>query len=104
MVTAALRRQLEAAFLAAFNLDELRRVTRQALDQDLDAISAGDLRERVANIVDYADRTGALPELAGAAIRQNPGNEQLRALVDGALTVLLQKKTSIWKLPRATRA
>lgn len=82
--------------MAAFSLDELRRLVRYALDVDLDAISAGATEQRVFEVVDYAEERGRVADLVTQAIRQNPGNEQLQAIIGGALGALYQgKKTSV---------
>jgi hypothetical protein len=94
-LTLSQRRQLQAALLAAFSLDELRRLVRFVLDVDLEAISAGDLEQRVFEVVDYAEQRGRVADLVAGAVRQNPGNEQMQALIVGALgTTYEQKKTS----------
>lgn len=90
------RQQLTAALLSAFDADALRQLCRFALDLDIDQISTGDLTQRVSSVVDYVERQGLTANLAAGALRQNPGNEQLQALVSAALTAAyIEKKTSV---------
>jgi len=87
-------RQLSSALLSAFDVDGLRALARFELDIDLDAISAGDLEARVFLLIDHAQRSDRLTNLLMGAIRQNPTNAALRALVSGALDAAYsQKKT-----------
>lgn len=89
------RQQLTAALLSAFDADALRQLCRFALDLDLNQISTGDLTQRVHSLVDYAERQNLSAVLVAAAVRQNPGNEQLQALITSALTTsYIEKKTS----------
>lgn len=91
-VTAVQRARLHSALLAAFSLDELRRLVRYTLDVDLDSIAAGDLNERVFEVIGHAERTGRVAELLTGAIKTNPGNEQLQAIIADAITGTLSEK------------
>lgn len=83
----AQRARLHAALLAAFTIDELRRLVRYTLDLDLDTITTGDLNERVFGVVEHAERTGRLAELIAGAVKINPGNEQIQMLVADTIAV-----------------
>jgi hypothetical protein len=86
------RQQLIAALLSAFNASDLQQLCRFALDIDIDQISSGDLAQRAASVVDYADRQGMVVDLVAAAVRQNPGNEQLQQLITSTLSAFYIKK------------
>lgn len=92
--TTVQRQQIHAAFMAAFSVDDLRRLVRYALDVELDAISTGNLEQRTFDVIDYAEKFGRLSDLVTGGVRQNPGNEKIQQLIGQALFVQYgQKKT-----------
>ena len=86
------RIQLQRALLSAFDASDLQQLCRYALDVDIDQISTGDLSQRIGSVVDYAERQGLVATLVAAALRQNPGNEQLQAVTTSALAVAYIEK------------
>lgn len=86
------RARLNAVLLSAFTIDELRRLVRYTLNLDMDAISSGNLEERVFEVVEHAERTDRLAELIAGAVKVNPGNEQIQTLVADAIAAGLDKK------------
>lgn len=91
-MTTQQQQQLQASLLSAFDEAGLRQLCRIGLDIDLDQISTGNLGQRVASLVEYAGRQGLTAPLLAASIRQNPGNEQLQALVAAALSGVYGEK------------
>ena len=94
-ISATQRRQLHAALLASFDMDGLRQLTRYSLDVDIDTITAGDLSARAFGLVQWADEHGRLSDLMAGAVRANPGNEQMAALVGGAFGALYDGKKTL---------
>ena len=85
-------KELLAALLDAYSSESsLRQMVRIELDENIDVVAGGgDLREKIFNLIDWAERTGRLPELVEKAHQFNPGNVRLRTFaetVPGVTTV-----------------
>lgn len=75
--------ELQDALLSAFSADELTRVVRINLDENLDAIAGDDnLSQIVFELITWADRRGRLDELIRGASNVNPRNRELRAWIE----------------------
>ena len=70
-------------------------MARYALDVDIDAITSGDLSARAFGLVEWANEQGRLSDLMAGAVRANPGNEQMAALVGGAFGALYDGKKTL---------
>ncbi len=71
--------QFQKALLSAFpTTAKLKQMVRFRLDENLDAISTGNLSEVVSNLIEWAEAEGKLEELLIAARKENPGNPALR--------------------------
>ena len=81
-------RRIHEAILAAYTPEELARVVKTCMDQDLYAIASArqSLTDQVWALVDWAGRHGRAVELAKCAFDNIPGNEALAALWQDAQT------------------
>lgn len=71
--------QFQKALLSAFPTPgKLKQMVRFRLDENLEAISTGNLSEVVSNLIEWAEAEGKLEELLIAARKENPGNPALR--------------------------
>ena len=75
-------RQLEKALLAAFpRAEDLARMVRQGLDENLVALAGGDsLTDQVFSLLQWAEARDQIPALLTAALTDNPTNSQLRTI------------------------
>ena len=86
-LTGPQHRQLQQALDSAFDETGLRQLVRQEMDADLYSVAGGKNKtEIVLNLIDWADRQNRVAELMQGAVRQNPGNLQLRAASAAAET------------------
>ena len=75
--------ELQNALLSAFSADELTRLVRIGLNENLDDhTSGGGQTQVVFDLITWADRVGRLGELVTAAQEQNPGNAALNRFVE----------------------
>jgi hypothetical protein len=71
--------QFHKALLSAFPTPgKLKQLVRFRLDENLEAISTGNLSETISNLIEWAEAEGKLEELLIAARKENPGNPVLR--------------------------
>ncbi|BAZ26667.1 GUN4 domain-containing protein [Kalymmatonema gypsitolerans NIES-4073] len=71
--------QFQKALLSAFpTTAKLKQMVRFRLDENLEAISTGNLSETISNLIEWAEAKGKLEELLIAARKENPGNPVLR--------------------------
>jgi predicted MPP superfamily phosphohydrolase len=87
-LTGAQEKQLADGLLAAFTgFDDLARVVRVALDESLNRIvdQRADFKAQVWQLVEWVDAKGKVRDLFLAAVREVPGNAQLRAATAGVL-------------------
>jgi hypothetical protein len=74
--------EFQAAVLSAYNLDSLRQMVRVELDTNLDAVAGGaNLGTVIFNLIDWAQRTGRLPQLIQGALDGQPDNTDLQTFV-----------------------
>ncbi|HMA33182.1 MAG TPA: SAVED domain-containing protein [Chloroflexia bacterium] len=78
-LTPVMRKELEEALLSACpNEGDLRRVALYGLDANLEVIAGGaNLRERVFNLLEWAEARGKLDTLVAAALVENASNAKL---------------------------
>lgn len=82
-LTASQFKQLNEAFVDAFDHGSLKRLVRFGLDENLDAIAGGsNFRDVVFNLTQWAKARGRLRELIDAAEDENPGNQVLRSFIE----------------------
>jgi formylglycine-generating enzyme required for sulfatase activity/WD40 repeat protein len=75
--------QIHNSLLDAYDELGLRHMVRLGMDVDLDRIAGGNnLRERVFNLVQWAERTGRIHDLVQVAHEHNPTNAALKKLYD----------------------
>ena len=68
------------ALLQAFDRPGLQRLLRFHLDENLDAVVGGDnQRDRVFQLLNWAESRGLVEELVAAALQENSGNRRLQA-------------------------
>ncbi|AFY56877.1 hypothetical protein Riv7116_4456 [Rivularia sp. PCC 7116] len=74
------RKKLRQAIINAYpSKAKLKMMVSDELEENLDAIAGGEnLNEIVFDLIDWAQSQGKLEELIGAAIKGNPGNQELR--------------------------
>jgi hypothetical protein len=77
-------------------MDGLRQLTRYSLDADIDAITQGDLSARTFGLVAWAEEHGRLSDLMAGAVRANPNNAEMAALVGGAFGALYDGKKTVF--------
>lgn len=76
-------RRLNQALRAAFDTGSLTRLLKTAFNEDLEEITQGkNYREKVFEVVRWAERTGNLNMLLIEASRENPDNPILRELLE----------------------
>ena len=79
-LTAAQRKQLYEALIAAFDADGLAMMVRLELGERLDVIvGGGPLANVVFGLIGWAERTGSTTNLIAAALKADPGNPELSA-------------------------
>ena len=84
-LTGQQRQQIHDAILHSFSEDELHRLVRFELDEDLNAIGKrGSRSEQVFCLAEWAARTDRVADLLRGAYNQNPDNATLDALVQHA--------------------
>ena len=97
-----IRRQLSRALVAAFNEAALRRCVRDHLDERLDTVvGAGTLRDKVDDLLDWAERQGRIEELVEAAAAEVAGNTQLQEACAAFRAFLGEQKAPTKKGVRA---
>lgn len=86
MLSGSQLKQLQEALLSAFpSHDELRMMVRLELDANLDAVAGGDnLRVVVFKLVTWAESGGRIDALIAGAQSQQPGNPEVKRLVQAA--------------------
>lgn len=97
-LTGLQHQQVQNSLLTAFDEAGLRELVRFELDERLDLVAGGiNLRERVYNLVEWANSQDRVVDLIDGAVHQNPTNLELIALKTSSLDWQLKR-------PAATEA
>ena len=79
--------QIHEALLSGYDLATLRMMVRMKLDLDLATIAGGNNNSAVVfNLIEWAEKTGKVPQLIAGAHQYNPDNTLLTALAQQAPT------------------
>jgi hypothetical protein len=85
-LTAEKRKKLHAAILSGFSGSDLEQLLLFELNERLDnLVSPGALNEVVVRLIDWAEKTGRVEELARALQRARPSNREVQTAVSGLL-------------------
>ena len=98
--------QIHEALLSGYDLATLRMMVRMKLDLDLATIAGGNNNSAVVfNLIEWAEKTGKVPQLIAGAHQYNPDNTLLTALAQQASTWVeailpaSQQEAQAWRQP-----